>query len=895
MAQFRSSAREGSFSDNQLNAPSTTDKIQREAQRQLSGMDRAQQFQKENQRIFLQAQKQAQGLEKDFRAASRNVGKDNYEATAKYTEQAYKNQLIKKQNEDKYAIDTFGALIDFSKTAFDITSGIVKQNKEIQQKAINEISSKFQVTQKDAIAAKSVDSSISAQQWQETEVVQDFIKQGKSQEFIDMMLKDMVRGGGYKNYINNSIVLDETGRAHAAVQLEAVQKDIADELPADEIEARRNARAAKFRASLSLDGETPSTLIERKGYNNHIDRFLDRSDTLINKKKRETLAFETSIQRTNTVKDAFNTGGISSVMNLLKTKSTAGGVDEVIDIVLRLNPNANQLEEIETVIVEFDNGQRSGLEAFPQAFEAVQNAKNELRTETLNQIALEKEVQQAEVDLAGEEFYKEKFSDEVFTEVERQELIAFKDNMYPNRDRSNDGIYQRRTIDKATAAIAKETLDGYLNNGTLSESLMDEMLLPKELDDQYRNNARRLDAVRSTGEFKGARTYFRDRFIGVIGQTGKLVLIEGGKQSDQVEWYANAKVNRAVKDYQAAVLAGVENPLEVIGNNFADKIATELKKSGFVVDFNIVPYQETMREGSPEALKAQKMVTTLARKTSKEKSNPNTWVEIVGTKGLQSASKELAEKGSSEVLRMLGTNSHPPLTPYEVQEKIAEVNPDIEPVEVPTYMELYKALPASIKNVLAGNTATYEKKLRAAKEALQIYGQQTQAPSVRSTFQQSGERYQSNGAGVINPAGNNDQKQLAVEGANLINSLSEQDFNDLAYAVSSEAALGTDDEFGVAANILTRLMVGGFGNNINEIINAPGQYEGVLSGASAKKKASVKQAIAKSLRSDTGKLKLLEFIKRLDGRAFFKGQSLLGNRVPSEDPMFADNGNFYHR
>jgi hypothetical protein len=52
-------------------------------------------------------------------------------------------------------------------------------------------------------------------------------------------------------------------------------------------------------------------------------------------------------------------------------------------------------------------------------------------------------------------------------------------------------------------------------------------------------------------------------------------------------------------------------------------------------------------------------------------------------------------------------------------------------------MELYKALPASIKNVLAGNTATYEAKLRAAKEALQIYGQQTGQPPVRSTFSQA--------------------------------------------------------------------------------------------------------------------------------------------------------------
>lgn len=872
MAQFRSSAREGSFSDNQLNAPSATDKIQREAQRQLSGMDRAQAFQQKNQQIALQAQKQAQGLEKDFRNASRRVGKDNYEATAKYTKLAYENQLIKKQNEDKYAIDTFGALVNFSKTALDITTGIVKQNKEIQQKAINEISSRFQLSHKDAVAAKSVDSSISAQQWQETEAVQEYLRQGRSQEFINTMYQHLVKGGGYKNYINNSIVLDETGRANARVLIDGVNKDIEDGLAGDDILARMNATSAKQRGDLTLDGKNVATLIQTKSYNAHIDRARDRAETLVNKVKTDTLTLDTSIQRTNTVKDAFNTGGVAGAMGLLKTKSSAGAVDEVIDIILKQNLTADQLDTIKKNPIEI-NGQITTLEAFPEAYAEVERVEKELRAETLNQIALDKEVQQAEVDVAGAKFYDEKFADGVYTEVEYQEQIALMDTEYPNRDRSMDKVYKARTIDNVTKAFAKEKLDTYLNNGTLSESLMDEMLLPKQLDDQYRNNARRLDQVRSTGEFKGARKYFRDRFIGVIGQTDKLVMIDGGKQSDQVEWYANAKVNRAVKDYQAAVLAGVENPLEVVGNNFADKIATELEKPGFVKDFTIIPYQETMREGSPSALKAQKMVTKLAGKTSEEKSNPNTWVEIVGTKGLQSASKELAEKGNSEVLRILGSNSHPPLTAYEVQEKIAEVNPDIEAVEVPTYMELYKALPATIKNVLAGNTATQEAKLRAAREAMQIYGQQTQQPPVRSTFEQD--------SPIINIT--------PAEGG--LKGLTQQDYEELAYASSGEAFRGDmSDVYGVVASIINRKAQGyGGSNNIYDIVRQPNQYAAVVTDKTARYEPDLAQHLA----SPEGQRGIRGALEILQGRSSFKGVSQHHNMGPT-DPGFHPKGNRYH-
>jgi len=122
-----------------------------------------------------------------------------------------------------------------------------------------------------------------------------------------------------------------------------------------------------------------------------------------------------------------------------------------------------------------------------------------------------------------------------------------------------------------------------------------------------------------------------------------------------------------------------------------------------------------------------------------------------------------------------------------------------------------------------------------------------------------------------------------------LDQLTDKDYNDLAYAISSEAALGTDDEFGVAANILTRLKTGGYGNTIEEIINAPGQYEGVYKGLSGPS-----PEIAARLKSTEGKAKIKEFIKRLDGRTEFKGQTMLQNRVAAEDPMFDPKGNFYH-
>jgi hypothetical protein len=119
--------------------------------------------------------------------------------------------------------------------------------------------------------------------------------------------------------------------------------------------------------------------------------------------------------------------------------------------------------------------------------------------------------------------------------------------------------------------------------------------------------------------------------------------------------------------------------------------------------------------------------------------------------------------------------------------------------------------------------------------------------------------------------------------------LTPKDFDDLAFAVSSEAQLGTDDEYGVAANILTRLRSGKYGGTVSSIIHAPGQYEGVYKGRSV-----ASPNISSRFQSEAGRNKLQEAMQRLGGRTEFKGQTMLGNRVAAEDPMFSPGGNFYH-
>ena len=128
-----------------------------------------------------------------------------------------------------------------------------------------------------------------------------------------------------------------------------------------------------------------------------------------------------------------------------------------------------------------------------------------------------------------------------------------------------------------------------------------------------------------------------------------------------------------------------------------------------------------------------------------------------------------------------------------------------------------------------------------------------------------------------------------------LDNLSDDDKKWIAYTVSSEASLGTDDEFGVAGVVLNRMKSSQYPSSAYAVGHQKGQFEGVEIGNSVHDKA-----LYDRLFSPEGLQKLEGALTTLDGRDSFKGQALLhnrsskGNKDGQLDPMFAPSGNFFH-
>jgi spore germination cell wall hydrolase CwlJ-like protein len=168
--------------------------------------------------------------------------------------------------------------------------------------------------------------------------------------------------------------------------------------------------------------------------------------------------------------------------------------------------------------------------------------------------------------------------------------------------------------------------------------------------------------------------------------------------------------------------------------------------------------------------------------------------------------------------------------------------------------------------------------------------------SLSSTPTNAGGTGASNASTTASSGGNSSVSTIA-NGAysGSLDDLSDDDKKWISYTVSSEAAMNTDDEFGVAGVIINRMKSGNYPTSAYDVGHQKGQFEGVQIGNSVHD-----QKLYDRLFSASGLQKLEGAMTTLDGRDSFKGQALLhnrsskGNKDGQLDPMFHSSGNYFH-
>ncbi len=740
MAQFRSQAREGRFSDNQLVVPDEVRKIQQEGRRRLQGMSTAQAHLQKNQEIFLQAQVQAQAIEQESRERSRDINRSNKKAEQDGLKANWERSLAQEEARSKNKQDTFGALAAFSKTALDITQGIVKQNKDNQLKAINQIAFKEQLSYKDLLMAKSVNSSISKAAWQESNQVQDLLKQGKSQEFINTMYDHLIKGGGYRNYLNNSNVLRETAENNSRDLLDIVNNP---ELSIDEKRRALTTTESQMRGRLEVDGRIPGKEILEKAYNPTIRRALARAEDSLN---RETGAKLGEINRNNkiTVLDnaAFSSGVFNGVAAMQEVSSDPRP-GAVLEAVQYLAPKLNQQELDDLAKAPFyRNGQQVSIEksGYLDAAALIESTKQQRRGEATRRVAAEKEARQLKTTMAMNQAAQQLATDDgVLSNEDYRKVIEIGDQTYggPGRNTSNDNFYKRQTVDQKLIPVMNDQLEEMRLNRTLSMKELDRINPPKQLYDQYAGAATRLDEIKATPQYKGLTTYLEGRISSNIQNIPALQFKDTGPQSDQFNWFVGEKTKEAKKKVIEFVNTGmpIEEAMNMVGTNIADEAKKFLEDPKNFDNYTLKPYENMVDEQTKAQLIAQRRVTKYKQLTRTKQRDMGEVIKAIGEDPLIAASKKLAETGNSEVLNVIGQRIG--MTAYEVQKKLAEANPKIELIQMnPTYEEIQKNWSPSQRYTFLDNNPADEQRSRVLQQQINQF-ENRNSFKVRPVFEQT--------------------------------------------------------------------------------------------------------------------------------------------------------------
>ena len=525
MAQFKSSAQEGSFSDNQLIVPDEVRKIQNEGNRRLRGMSTAQAHLQKNQAIFLQAQTQAQAFQQDDRERAQNINKSNIQAEKNSAAENWTRVLAQEEAKNKNKVDTFSTLAAFSKTAFDITAGIMQQNKDNQLKAIADVAFRHNYSYKDLLNAKSVNTAISLADWQETQMVKDYLKQGKSQEFINTMHQHLIKGGGYMNYIDNANVLRVTAESHA----EEYVKITADpSLSPDEKRQKLEVVSAQQRGELTVNGQIAGEQIRNQAYYPTIRQALARADIRINEQTRENIVEQVKARQTkNLLNVAYASGSFNAdaVVKQIAARPTAGGFTEMAKFFVERGLPEEDLKSLKTAVF-FKNGMATTIkDNYTEALAVLNQGLKKEGKKRKERFQLELKAKQLKSDMVlNQAMQNAGDNDGLITDKEYLAAIKAADEAYggPGRDTSNDAWYKRQTVDPNLIPVMDEYLQQLVLDKSGSIAELNRIGPPKDLYYKYSNLFQQFDNIRKSNPYQEFEKNLRRRIIGALTNVPRL-------------------------------------------------------------------------------------------------------------------------------------------------------------------------------------------------------------------------------------------------------------------------------------------------------------------------------------------------------------------------------------
>ena len=741
MAQFRSSAREGSFKANQINVPNEVQKLQNEANRRIAGMNAVQAQMEKNRAVFLRAQEVANKLTNQGARVANDIEQDNYDIKRKNTQQRWASELKQDENRSKERAATYKQLENFSKTAFNITKGIIENNKENFLKAKNQIALTNNLDSETLNQISQLDREMSFAEYQRTEFVQQALARGESQDFIKVTYDHLLKGGGYTNYIENAYVLKNTGIKDG----QQFQEILGDTSLKPEEKRRKIAQLkSQLVANLTVNGRVPSAELLAEHYFPAINAAQKEADRFINGEVRDAVAFETTNTRIQLLGNAYINDGKQknpqAAWTIFQQNPTKEGRIELTNVLLGLGTLEDN-KKLATTKFPGPNGTMVTLMDYPETAQLIDraiDAKQRERTEQYNTaVKLEYAEREFELQQMVEAAYGDK---DGLTQSELLQLQQYSANKFGAQHDSNVlKLAAENTIDKLAIPVLTEALDEYVESGNASLRGLEQFgTMPRSIKDKYTDIINKQSKLRNSSEYTDALKNFDNTIKGTIKSVRNVDYVQGGYNSPDVLWYHQKQKEKFIERLKRYSVT-TPDPAEAIRLAEQETILSiekELSATGAVsLQGGIKEFRDLLKQDQNRIIKAQHDANELnGFVKTKQARSPEGWIQFYqGTEEIIEATEQLQRGEPSPFFEQLGRKIWPsePKAAWEVQAWFAPAVEGMEAIKPPETFEAIKdRLTGADRRSLFGDTAATQEKIRILREA----AGETQLP-VRPSYQ----------------------------------------------------------------------------------------------------------------------------------------------------------------
>ena len=263
MTQYKSYAKEGSFSQFQIAVPDQTKKIRRQTDKTLANLNKAEQFRRESAAIYLEAQKFAQGQEELNRETNfklQNLERDSYR---KALQRDYDARISNLQGEQQAQDRQFQQISAFSKTAVEVFGRIQEEREKQKRLAAMDVLARTGTTYNDMLAFQKLDDKLTREEFAAQDAVQKVIGPNGNADLVDGFY-EVYRNRNTKRWIEHKQLLQNTTNKYPEfvnqIVFEAQQQG-----PIEDIDALLSSARRRFMEVNFVEGRVRPEVLQGAG------------------------------------------------------------------------------------------------------------------------------------------------------------------------------------------------------------------------------------------------------------------------------------------------------------------------------------------------------------------------------------------------------------------------------------------------------------------------------------------------------------------------------------------------------------------------------------------------------------------------------------------------------